>query len=304
MYLKRSGEKYWNELSDLVSILPYPLAAPLALYLSQSDPIKLVKQALEFVEGALAMAAYVAYQEYCAVNKGRGESKLFKGFTQRSGGPLWDLLKKCLEQLKGNAVISAPYKELLTPELYEPIDKVITFLAKYKHGKASETLLDTLRPVQILANISQKVFTTNVFGFFEQVRKQRFDRENQGLFRLACGNPPFIKALGYRGPLLFSEEESFLLNLDNYTALSLQPLVFWDHCNKHPEVDIGHCYLFDKPEKTEGVFSFKAVGFPCTCEVSVTNQFSTLANTIVKYRERDPQIDLLAVGTVWDTSEN
>lgn len=302
VYLRRSGEILWRGLSDLAFTLPYPLAEPLARYLGQSDPSKLVRQAREFIEAALAMAAYVAYLDYC-VHKGRAESKLFKGFTQRSAGPLWDLLKKCLEQLGNKTTIFAPYKDLITPEFYGPIDGAVTFVAQYKHEKVSETSLDTLRPVQILANISQKVFATNTFGFFEQVRKQSFAKGHQGQFRHACGSPPFVKISKYQGPQTFSEDEPFLLNLDKGTALSLQPLVFWYRCDRHPDVDIGHCYLFDKPEKTEGHFSFKAVGYPCTCEVSVTNEYSALAEKLVEYREHDPKIDLCEVGTVQDVSE-
>src|SRR5437762_1177000 len=92
IYRTRSEEASWVELSDLVSILPYPLAAPLASYLGQSDQAGLVTHAMEFVEAALAMAAYVAYLDYC-LHKGRGETHIFKGFTQRSAGPLWGLLK-------------------------------------------------------------------------------------------------------------------------------------------------------------------------------------------------------------------
>ncbi len=96
-----------------------------------------------------------------------------------------------------------------------------------------------------------------------------------------------------------------MLNLENCTALSLQPLIFWDRCNKHPEVDIGHCYIFDKPEKVEGEFSFKAVGYPCSCPISVKDQqYSALAVKLMEYRERDPKIGLLTVDTLRDISEN
>src|SRR5262249_47717592 len=153
IYRDRSANSSWMELSDLVSVLPYPLAAPLGLYLGQSDQSKLVSQAMEFVEAALTMAAYVTYFDYC-LHKGRAQSSIFKNFTQRSAGPLWALLKEGLGQLGSNATISAPFKELLTPDLYRIVDDVVTFLAQLKHAKTSATAIDTLRPVQILANIN------------------------------------------------------------------------------------------------------------------------------------------------------
>ncbi|MDQ3817487.1 MAG: molecular chaperone [Acidobacteriota bacterium] len=294
IYRARSADASWMELSDLVSVLPYPLAAPLASYLGQSDQSRLVAHAMEFVEAALAVAAYVTYFDYC-IHKGRAETKLFKNFTQRSAGPLWALLKDGLKQLGNHADISAPYKELLSPELHRIVDDVVTFLAQLKHGKASVTSVDTLRPVQILANISHKIFADNHFGFFEQVRKQKFAKEYQGLFRQACGSLPFIKILPYRGPEAFSEDEPFLFNSDIGKGVSLQPLIFWDKCPKHPDID-NHCFLYDKPEKEEGSFSFKAVAFPCTCEVSLTNQYSALAERLMEFRQADPKIDSVDIG--------
>jgi hypothetical protein len=293
LYRTRSADALWMELSDLVSVLPYPLAAPLAAYLGQSEPSQLISHAMEFVEAALAMGAYTVYLDYC-LHKGRGETKLFKSFTQRSATPLWSLLRDCLKQLGNNASISAPYKELLSPELHKVIDDVVTFLNQRKHGKASDLSIDTLRPVQILANISHRVFSVNSFGFFEQVRKQKFAKEYQGSFRHACGPAPFIRTTPYRGREAFSEDESFLLNIESGVGISLQPLVFWEKCQKHPDLD-NHCYLYDKPEREEGAFSFKAASFPCTCEVSLKNQYASLAEMLVELRKGDPKLESVSI---------
>lgn len=302
IYRARSSQESWMELSDLVSVLPYPLAAPLASYLGQSDQSRLVTQAMEFVEAALAMAAYTAYFDYC-LHKGRGETKIFKSFTQRSGGPLWALLKDCLKQLGNYASISAPYKELLdtvNPELYKIVDDVVTFLAQRKHGKTNDTSLDTLRPVQVLANISHKVFSVYSFGFFEQVRKQRFAKEYEGLFRYACGSLPFVKPpRPYQGSESFSEDEPFLLNQETGGVISLQPLMFWDKCPNHRDMD-SHCFLYDKPEKEEGSFSFKAVAFPCTCQVSLMNQYVTLAKKLAEFRKADPKLESVIISNSSD----
>jgi hypothetical protein len=301
IYRTRSEEASWVELSDLVAILPYPLAGPLASYLGQSDQSGLITHAMEFVEATLAMAAYVAYFDYC-VHKGRAETHIFKGFTQRSAGPLWGLLKECLAQSRKRATISAPYAELLGPELHKPIDDVVTFFAQWKHGKSSDASIDTLRPVQILANISQKVFAENTFGFFEHVRKQRFATEYTGLFRYASGSPPFIRVLEYHGTQAFSEDEPFLFNEETGKALSLQPLLFWEKCPNHPDTGT-HCFLFDKSAKESGVFSFKAATFPCVLEVTKTNEYSALANRLEQFLQIDPILQLLDVkGTPEETA--
>lgn len=297
IYRKRSGETSWNELSDLVSTLPYPLAWPLGKYLGESDPSKLMKRAFDFVEASLAMASYLAYLEYCA-RKGPEDSKLFKGFMHMSAGPLWALLQDCLKRLRDTAQISSPYQELLLPEFFKPIDDAVSFFARYKHGKASESSVNTLRLVQILANISQRVFSANPFGFFEQVVKQRFGSEFEGLFRHWHGRPPFIKVSTYKGPRAFSGEEPFLVNLESCTALSLHPLVFLEYCNNHPDSDPGHCYLFDQPERAKGTFSFKAVGYSCTCEVSLSNQYRALAENLLRSKEYDPKLGLMQVGVI------
>ena len=97
VYQRRSTERSWRELSDLTASLPYPLAEPLAHYLGQSNPSMLIK-GLKIFEAALAMADYVTYVDYC-IHKSNGQSKIFKGYTQRLAGPLWSLLKDCINQL-------------------------------------------------------------------------------------------------------------------------------------------------------------------------------------------------------------
>jgi hypothetical protein len=204
-------------------------------------------------------------------------------------------------QLGKNSEISAPYQELLNPELYRLLNEAVDFVAQEKHDTVSETAVDLLRPTQILANISQKVFSANAFGFFEQVKRQKFTSSKQyyGLFRHASGSPPFIKISEYRGPDDFPEGEPFLLNINTGTALSLHPLMFWDICPSHPDVDPGHCYIFDiQPEKGKAKFSFKAVGYPCKREVSESNEYNNLAQILTEYREHDPKTELLNIGSI------
>jgi hypothetical protein len=93
-YTKRATESSWRELSELVGSLPYPLAVPLEKYLGEVDEARLIEQAREFTEAALAIAAYLTFLEYCVHVS---STKLFRGFTQRSAGPLWKFSARHIE---------------------------------------------------------------------------------------------------------------------------------------------------------------------------------------------------------------
>jgi hypothetical protein len=293
-YEKRASEKTWVDLSDLVSTLPYPLAGPLSQYLSQSDSVRMFQKGREFIEAGLCLGAFVSYLEYCVV-KQRAATKLLRGFAQRSVGPLWKLLRESLKKLGDKKQLSAPYDELMEDSLVQFLEQTLDFLAQAKHEKVDVESFDLQRSVRIIANISNKAFANNKFGFFENVHKQKFSKEYRGHFRQACGpNPPFIRAYKYSGPQSFSRDEAVLYNKEKGYLLALQPLVFWDSCPKHRDVEEGHCFLFDKEIK--GGFSFKAVGYPCSCEVSRTTQYAELAKILENMKEEDPKLELIEIG--------
>jgi hypothetical protein len=284
-FKRRSTEKAWNELSHLSSSLPFPLAAPLANYLCQTEPHRLATAAREFLESALTMAAYLVYLEYC-VNKGRGETRVFKNLTKRSAGPLWSMFQTCMKQRTQTDTYASVYNSLLEPELFKEIDQAVTLVGQHKHGKASENSANVLRPVQILANISQQFFKFNTFGYFQQVQKQRFGASYQGIFRHAHGRPAFVETSRYSGNLAFSENETYLVNTERNRAISLEPLILWEQCPEHPDLENGHCYMFDSEER-DAAFTYKAVGHSCVLRVTKSEQFSQLYETIARMRTGD-----------------
>jgi hypothetical protein len=289
--IRRAGESHWRELGDLADTLPYPVAAPLARYLAQTEPSLLVDCAFDFLEAALALAAYTAYLEYCA-DKWRAGTRLFKGFTKRSAGPLWHFLRDCIGHAGGKEVISGPYKDLLIPELLKGIDAAVAVWPQVKHKKVHPSSVDDLRPVTIMANVSNQVFSKVVFGFFEGVQKQRFGARFRGRFRHAHGKPQFVHASNYEGDKPFAEGEAVLANLESGEILPLQPLVYWDSCEQHPDLEPpGHCFFFDAASKKGESFSFKAVGCPCAAVVSRQNQYGPLADQLLRCTESDPQLD-------------
>ncbi len=260
-FKRRSVERSWNELSDLSSTLPFPLAGPLANYLCQTEPHRLAAAARDFLESALTMAAYLVYLEYC-VNKGRSESRVFKNLTKRSAGPLWSMFQTCMKSRRPTDTFASVYGALLEPELFKEIDQAVTLVAQRKHGKVSENSANVLRPVQILANVSQQLFSSNVFGFFQQVQKQRFGARYQGIFRHAHGRAPFVETSNYSGSIAFSENETYVVNTARDRAVSVEPLILWEQCPEHPEFENGHCYVFDSEER-DATFTYKAVGYSC-----------------------------------------
>ena len=305
-YQQRSLNEMWRTLNDLVHSLPYPLSDTLARYIGGTPQDNFVQLALDFIEAALSMAAYISFLEFCTTARHPETStKLFHGFTQRSAGPLWKLLQESLKQIGKKAIISTPFLELLRKDNYDIIDNAINMLANHKHSKISDREIDHNKPVHILANISHNVFCKNMFGFFDYMQPQKFGRGIVSTFRHATAMPPFSTTSQYKGEKVFSKEQAVLVNIESKTALQLHPLMFWDHCNKHPDIDDGHCYLFDKPGKEDGRFSFKAVGYDCCKMVSKDDgENSPLAEELTEFRHKDPLIKFIEGIELKRTQEN
>jgi len=299
VFRKRATEKSWKSLNELIPVLPYPLAAPLARYFGQRDDRALVEEAFEFVESTLALASYIAFVEMC-VRKGTKQTRLLKGFTQRSAGPLWNLLQACLEQLGNKAQFVAPYRDLLTPELFKQMDSAVTQWAAYKHRKLGPSEIDALKPVEILANISSRVFGEMSFGFFENVKKARFGKNYTGLFRVAHGASSFVQVLRYEGPFPFSEDPAFVVDRNTGIGLPLEPLIFWYPCSAHKDSEFGHCFIYDLPVnpkgKTDQMYSFKAVASHCSFVIppgSTTQEFKGVEEKLKLWRDQDPTLEVV-----------
>ena len=288
----RSNEVPWMGLTDLSNSLPYPMAEPLKRYLSQTDQKSLKSAAVEFIEAALAIGAYVSFFEYC-LTKGRGKSAQFSGFRQRSAGPLWGLIKNLAPHLKTRAKISVPFQDLLRYEL-EVMEGAVKFISDYKHHKADEGF-NLHRAVVLLANTVARAFSKWRFGRFEHVEKKPFSKVNQGLFRHAHGCPPFMGMQRYRGTQNFSPEQTFAQEIDTGNLLSLEPLIFVDRCSKHTftEGSEPHWYIFDKYDEKNGVFSFKAVGYACNIEIGESDSRSAIFEALRELYRADPEVALM-----------
>jgi hypothetical protein len=288
VYTRRSSEKSWSELSELSTSLPYPLASSLASYLCQTDQARLANAARDFLESSLTLAAYIAYLDHC-LSLGRAQTRLFKGFTKRSAGPLWKLFQDSMQQTAGRRTISARYSALLESEHLNEINRAVTVVAEYKHGKQDDSSANVSRAVTILANITQSVFQDSVFGYFQLVQKQRFGRSYEGTFRHAHGRPPFIEASHYSGTVSFSDNETYLIDRASGVAVCLEPLILWQQCPHHKDLENGHCFMYESTER-DGTFAYKAAGFPCSLRVGPVGNLSGLASQLLSFCGGDSPI--------------
>lgn len=257
VYAERSRNTNWQNISDLASSLPYPIAAPLVQYLSAANDSSLHLKAIEVIEGFLEFAAYVAYAEHCT-NKGRRDTKLLKEFTKRSAGPLWALLRKCVEQLKGSGEFSAPLQKLFERPLYDEIDEFITSIGPVKHGTSSQSP-DYNRFIRLLGNVFSDYFSKFLFGYFQDVQKKPFRPEYKGVFRHAIGgHNPFVVLYEYEGVSSFSDELAVLVSQETGRVLSLSPLMFWFRPMNGGNVSDTELYCYDLFDKE--AYSYKPSG--------------------------------------------
>jgi len=284
LYKVRVADDSWKEIGDLVGVLPYPAATALASYILESEPRYLIDPLLDFTEAALTIGAYLAYFELCSTQR-RISSKIFKGFTQRSAGPLWALLKTCLDQLDKGATWSKPYKELLDPEF----DQFVNDLALLKHKKKSIGDVVHRPKVHLLANVTNHVFGDHLrFGYFQNVKQNRFTQAHSGRFIIAHGDGTFIRALTYSGHHSFADLQAFAVTPDG-KAIPLEPLLFWEQCPVH-FYDKPHCFLFDSSNKENTEFEFKAAGLSCTLKVDAKGPYGSLAAELQRLRSEDKPI--------------
>ncbi|MFZ2300896.1 MAG: hypothetical protein WAW10_03380 [Gallionella sp.] len=286
-YAERAQDKNWQEISNLIPTLPYPVSAPLARFVGETSIQEGEKLGLACFEAFLTLAAYVVYAEY-RLTKGRSETKIFKAFRQRSAGPLWAFLRQTVEKLNPASRIGIAYKKLFDAPYYEELNKAVSEVANFKHEKPAD--LNYPRLLWILGNITVQAFQGKALGHFENVVKKKLSKEHEGLFRIATGPSPihFIKTLSYSGLHSFSEEEVFLCDLNNNFALSLGPLMFWWIASDHSYDAQVDMYVFDI--NNEDGDSFKRVGQRSLIVATLSNDFSALSEQLAELRTGDVEL--------------
>ena len=282
---ERSRNPGWLELNDLSQALPYPAAAPLAHFIAETRSTKRLEElGRESIEGILAVAAYVAYMEYCCVEK-HLDTRLFKNVAHRSAGPLWGLLTQTLKAMSSaNDSISMRLRARLEP-VSDEIGEVIDNIAKPKHGKLSQ--IDYPKVIAMLGNILAASLNGWLLGSFEDVQRKKFSKLFIGTFRAITGpNHPFINVYDYEGEEAFSEETIYLYNREKTILFPLSPLMFWyrDDSSNRYEVDL---YMFDSLKPKTNSIALKSVQPREELSAVLGGDLDGPYRTILEMREQD-----------------
>ncbi|MBZ9797764.1 Hsp70 family protein [Mesorhizobium sp. ES1-4] len=284
---ERSKSANWLELAELVSELPYPAAAPLARYMSEKDALRRLDRGREAVEAMLTLSAYLVLAEHCTLAK--VNSSHFKGMGHRSAGPLWAILKNCLK----TARTDLPYCSALLPltQKHLPtINQWIDQIANSKHGRSSN--VDYVSFLGLLGNVIAKAFSDSCLGVFEGVTPKRFSQGSfKGLFRELRGpSQTFIHVHEYEGLIPFSNEDVYVANPKDGTAINLAPWYLWglNASGHHSEID-----LFEYDTSKPNGFIFKSVQPGGEFIISPGGQLGETAAFISAMREREQHRGLL-----------
>jgi hypothetical protein len=291
IYESRAHDKNWLELNDLISVVPYPMAATLAAYMAETSKDRMDTLGREAVEAALGLFAYIAYSEYCSM-RGKHSSHIFKGMQHRSTGPLWNMLKQTLAEGAGKALFCREMSRMLRNPWFGELDHVVSNIAQSKHGKTSE--IDYPRILALVGNLANAVFSTCLFGYFEDVKRKPFRSSFCGTFRNARGPArPFVDMYEYEGRDGFSPEMVFLCHAESGQALPLSPLLLWGlnvSGSRYEEPDL---YLYDRSSDKDKMFGYKSVQPREELRIECQDDFGPLFAQLQEMKSEDPRVHLI-----------
>jgi hypothetical protein len=193
-----------------------------------------------------------------------------------------------------DATILLPARRLLQAQNQVEMDKIVKWFNQKKHNKGTDEALDIVGALTFIGNVCNDVFSPCSFGFFEGIQRKRFEHEFSGRFRVAHGAvQPFNTYLEYHGKESFSDFQPFVLDIEHRTALSLEPLGFWDICPKHGSADDQHFFLFDC-EQSAG-FEYKASGYECSIRTQNDPTYSSFVSTLREWKIKDPRLQKVSL---------
>jgi hypothetical protein len=291
-YTERARDLTWLGLSALTDILPYPVAHPLHRFLAETSIEQMERWGREAFEAMLMLAAYIAYFEHCAAGGMKGG--VFRGFRQRSAGPLWKMLTTCSAATGKRWQIAPGIRELTMGEIAEEIDKAVSAVAQFKHGKRVEGL-DYSRLLEKTGNVLARALTDKAFGYFEDARRKAFSMKSfQGVFRNARGHSaPFIDIYKYEGLENFPSEFVFLVDLESGKGLPLYPLIL-----RGIDVDRSYraeadLFVFDIVRGKDSEIAYRAIQERDEIVISEPDRFSELHNAVSDILTQDPTLSLV-----------
>jgi hypothetical protein len=163
-FQRRSKDRGWLEINELVPKLPYPIAFPLASYIGETSAEGIERLGRESFEAMLTLVAYIFYAECCAMGR---VGALFKIMHQRSAGPLWHTIKQLNPLLGNDSTFTTGARGILDNDIREEIERAVNELPKGKHGKRAQDV-NVNHLLTVMGNRIGKIFSRCDLGYFEK----------------------------------------------------------------------------------------------------------------------------------------
>ena len=281
VYTERASDKGWQELNDLLNVLPFPAAHNLAKFLGSASESEIKDRFSSAFESLLFTILAVAYADYRTTIESR-KSLIFKQFAKGSAGPMWAVLRLLLEKKSRQANFLPKLGTLLELRTKTAIDLAIDAINDKKHHRTS-SYAGHREVLAILGNALNVALEGWRFGQFEEVTKRGFSSKYTGIFRAAHGSHgPFVEIYSYEGPQTFSNMEAVLVSKDLSQALHLSPLLFWTLPAEHLEQDIA---LLDST--SEASSSYRLVSTSGAINVDPSSDLADLHRMCIEATQSD-----------------
>lgn len=224
-YVQRSRDKTWLELGDLVQELPYPVAHPLGVYITQTDARHLEEFGRATLDAALTFIAYVSLCDIACTTEGSSIKQLFRDF-RRSAGPLKHLIQESQKLNSAKAPLATELLSIVDQEIFSIVNDAVTEAAKAKHFRRAS--IDYNHILGVLGNHIKRSLAGRSFGVFEGITKKGFGGGYRGNFRCLEGaNSPFVRLFNYEGAHDFSAAEVFIADFSEGYGIPLSPFYIW-----------------------------------------------------------------------------
>jgi len=291
-YTTRALDKAWRELNELIEVLPYPAAHPLARFISETSVEQMDRWGREALEGMLTVSAFLVYAE-----QGQLSAKTtgyFKTLRQRSAGPLWGMLKNCWSATGTRWQIARGLAPLFEAPFLEELNEAVSKLAETKHGKIADGL-DYPRVLRLFGNILAKCFEGKVLGFFEEARRKPFSmKEYCGIFRAARGpSAPFVDVYEFEGPEAFPSEFVFLFDIQAGFGVSMYPLFVRGLDRRQRQIADDEVYMFDIAKAAGREIGYRAVQERPGTSITAEGDFAELFSSVSRMLETDVASDIV-----------
>lgn len=292
VYTERASDKGWQELNDLVNVLPYPAAYHLARFLGSTSEAEIRERFGVAFESLLFSILALAFVDYRTTIEAR-KSSIFRQFTKGSAGPIWSVLRSILERKAKQTLLLPKFNTLLELRTRSAIDAAISAINDMKHHRVSD-YTGHREVLSILGNALNGALTGWRFGQFEDITKRGFSSKYTGIFRAAHGSHgPFVEIHEYEGSETFSNMEAVLVSPERGDVVRLSPLMFWTSPSGHAQQDVA---LLDST--SEASSNYRLVGGGGAVDVGKASELVDLHEMCVELSQGDHSTSLATISGV------